>query len=87
MDVGLGIIPSIHGPRNIGHDRRENRRRSRDFEDTLDGQDSAELHQEDADNPDTIGETGLEPRPKPLQKGLPTGRRDDQDRGHIDVLA
>ena len=87
MDVRLAIIPSIHGPRNIGHHRQENRRRSRDFADTLAGQDSAELHQEDADNPDTIGETAVEPRPKPLQKGLPTGRRDDQDRGHIDVLA
>ena len=87
MDVGIGIIPSIHGPRNIGHNRRENRRRSRDFEDTFEEQDSAELHQGDADNPDTIGDTTVDPLPMPLQKGPPTGRRDDQGRRHIDVLA
>ncbi len=87
MDIGIRGIPSIHGPRNIGHDRRKNRRRSRDFEDTLEGRDSAELHQGEADNPDAIGETAVDPQPMPLQKGLPTGRRVEEGRGHIDVLA
>ena len=87
MDIGITGIPSIHGPRNIGHDRRKKRRRSHDFEDTLNGRDSTELHQENGERPDPIGDSRLEPLPKPLQKGRSTGREDDGDRRHIDVLA
>ena len=87
MEGGIKGIPSIHGPRDIGHNRRENRRRSRDFEDTLHGGEPPQPPEEGAENPDPIGDSGLEPRSKPLQKGRLRGRRDDEGRRHVDVLA
>ena len=87
MEGGIIGIPSIHGPRDIAPNRRENRRRSRDFEDTLDGRESPEPPEEGADSPDPIGNSGIGPRPKPLQKGRLPGRRDDEGRRHVDVLA
>ena len=82
MDDAIRAIPSIRGPLSISHDRREDRRRGKNFEAALTGG-REEAEQAEAPEPE------LAPLPlaKALKGRLPVGRKDDQGRRHIDVLA
>lgn len=77
MDDAIRSIPSIRGPLSISHNRRDNRRRGKDFEKALG---------EESENPEMQLDEDVELR-NPLKRRLPPGRKDDQGGRHIDVLA
>ena len=76
MDDAIRAIPSTRRPLSISHNRRDNRRGGKDFEEALGGQ---------QETPETPLDENIEGRP--LKGRLPLGRKDDQGRRHIDVLA
>ncbi len=77
MDGTIRSIPSVRGPLSIGHNQKDHRRHGGGFEDAL------------AEQPDERPPEDTEPDEpqKPLKSRLPAGRKDDQGRGHVDVLA
>ena len=87
MDGVIRGIPTIHGPRGIGQNRQSGQRRRGGFEETLKGKDSAGVGPELDEAPESASGSGLDPVPKPLQDRRPPGRRNDEGRSHIDVLA
>ncbi len=84
MDGEIRGFSAIYGPRNIGHNRRDGRRRQ-GFEEAMDGKQPGDPSPDEA--PEPTAESALDPLPKRLQDRSPVGRRDDQGRRHIDVLA
>ena len=87
MDGAIREIPSVYGPRGIGQNRQGGQRRSRGFEETLEGKNSEGTAPDLDEAPESASGSGLDPVPKPLQDHRPPGRRDDEGRSHIDVLA
>lgn len=84
MDDAIRGIPSVRGPLSISHNRRHDGRRGKDFEEAMsDRGERAERELDADDTPDSRPEV----HPKMLKGRLPLGRKDEQGRRHIDVLA
>ena len=73
MDGEINGLSPIYGPRNIGYNRRDNRRR-KGFEEAMDGK-----HPEDSspdEEPEPTAKSTLDPAPKLLQDRNPVGKEE-----------
>ncbi len=87
MDGAIRGIPSVYGPRSIGQNGRGNQRRGKGFEEAMEGKDPGGVVPDPDDAPDSAAQSGLDPVPKGLQDHRPPGRRGDEGRRQIDILA
>ena len=83
MDGEITGLSAIYGPRSVGHNRRDSRRR-KGFEEEMDGKHPGDSGPDE--EPESTAKSALDPASL-LQGRSPVGRRDDQGRRHIDVLA
>ncbi len=84
MDGEITGLSAIYGPRSIGHNRRDSRQR-KGFEEEMDGKHPGDFDPDEESEP--TAKSALDPASKLLQNHSHVGRRDDQGRRHIDVLA
>ena len=94
MDDAIRGIPSVYGPRSIGQSGRGSQRRGKGFEEAMKGKDPGGVAPDPRgaapdrdDAPGSAVQSGLDPVPKGLQDHRPPGRRGDEGRRQIDVLA
>ena len=94
MDDAFRGIPSVYGPRSIGQSGQGSQRRGKGFEEAMKGKDPGGVAPDPRgaapdrdDAPGSAVQSGIDPVPKGLQDHRPPGRRGDEGRRQIDILA